>query len=109
MAPGSDSTPRIASNRKSHPARRPCRLRVLPTSKSISPPQACARSHLGTHVLLATPILRGRQPTRDRRVRMKKPFHPLGRSSFRQILLGELVHRGNERLHTRDGLKCVPV
>ena len=42
-------------------------------------------------------------------MRVEEPFHPLGRRALGQVLVGQLVHRGNERAHAGDRLKAVAI
>ena len=42
-------------------------------------------------------------------MRVEKPFHPRGRGTLGQILVGQLVHGGDKRLHRRDGSESIAV
>src|SRR5450755_1513306 len=46
---------------------------------------------------------------RNRGMRVKEPFHPRGRRTFRKILFRKFVHRRNERLNRWDGAESVAV
>src|SRR6266852_2613349 len=55
------------------------------------------------------PGTRRGNPVRDGRMGMKEPLHPFRRNTLREILLRQLIHRGDERIHRTDGLEAIAV